>query len=185
MARVLILYGTTEGQTASISEYIAEVVRDHGGNEAETLDVKELPNGFALEAYEAVIVGASIHMGEHEEHVRDFVKENREALERKSSAFFSVSLTAREHRDEARAQTKEYVEKFVDETGWRPDMFGIFGGALRYTQYGFVKRHLMKKISKDKGSADLDTSRDYEYTDWNDVRHFAEEFLQQGLLAEP
>lgn len=43
----------------------------------------------------------------------------------------------------------------------------------------------MKKISKDKGSADLDTSRDYEYTDWNDVRHFAEEFLQQGLLAEP
>lgn len=128
MARVIILYGTTEGQTASISEYIAEVVRDHG-NEAETLDVKELPNGFAPEAYEAVIVGASIHMGEHEEHVRDFVKENREALERKSSAFFSVSLTAREHTDEARAQTKEYVEKFVDETGWRPDMVGIFGGA--------------------------------------------------------
>ena len=140
MARVIILYGTTEGQTASISEYIAEVVRDHGGNEAETLDVKELPNGFALEAYEVF-----------------------RALDERQGM----------------------VEKFVDETGWRPDMVGIFGGALRYTQYGFVKRHLMKKISKDKGSADLDTSRDYEYTDWNDVRHFAEEFLQQGLLAEP
>jgi len=63
-------------------------------------------------------------------------------------------------------------------------MVGIFAGALRYTQYGFVKRHLIKKISKDKASADLDTSRDYEYTDWNDVRHFAEEFLQQGQPVE-
>jgi menaquinone-dependent protoporphyrinogen oxidase len=180
MARILILYGTTEGQTATISEYIAEVVRDHG-DEAETLDIKRLSSGFALDAYEAVIVGASIHMGAHEEYVRAFVKRNREALERMPSAFFSVSLTAQEHTDEARAKTKAYVEKFVDETGWHPDMVGIFGGALRYTQYGFVKRHLMKKIAKDKGSAD--TSRDYAYTDWNDVRHFAEEFLQQGLPA--
>lgn len=178
MARILILYGTTEGQTASISEYIAEVVRDHG-NEAETLDIKELPDGFALDGYEAVIGGASIHMGEHEEYVRDFVKKSREALERIPSAFFSVSLTAREHTEEARVQTKEYVEKFTQETGWRPDMVGIFGGALRYTQYGFVKRHFMKKISKVRGSADTDTSRDYEYTDWNDVRHFAEDFLEK------
>ena len=178
MARVLILYGTSEGQTVSISEYIAEVVRDHG-HEAETLDIKILPGGFALDGYEPVIVGASIHMGQHEEYVRDFVNRNREALERIPSAFYSVSLTAREHTEEPRAQTKEYVEKFARETGWHSDMAGIFGGALRYTQYGFVKRHLMKKISKDRGSADTDTSRDYEYTNWNDVRHFAEEFLEE------
>jgi menaquinone-dependent protoporphyrinogen oxidase len=50
MARVLILYGTAEGQTASISGYIAEVARD-GGHEAKTLDIKELPGEFALDAY--------------------------------------------------------------------------------------------------------------------------------------
>jgi menaquinone-dependent protoporphyrinogen oxidase len=182
MSRVLILYGTTEGQTGNISEYIAEVVRDHG-HETETLDAKELPGSFTFDRYEAVIVGASIHMGEHEEYVRDFAKRNHEALERMPSAFFSVSLTAREDTDEARAQTKGYVEKFVDETSWHPEMVGIFGGALRYTQYGFIKRHFMKKISRDKGSADTDVSRDYEYTDWNDARHFAEEFLE-GLSAE-
>ena len=183
MAKVLILYGTTEGQTATISEYIAGVARDYG-HSADAIDIKEFQDGFSLEEYGAVVVGASIHMGEHEEYVRDFVKRNREALERLPSAFFSVSLTAREHTDEARAQTKEYVDKLIEETGWHPDMVGVFAGALRYTQYGFVKRHLMKKISKDKGSADTDTSRDYEYTDWNDVRHFGEEFLQQGLPAK-
>jgi menaquinone-dependent protoporphyrinogen oxidase len=45
-----------------------------------------------------------------------------------------------------------------------------------YTQYGIIKRHLMKQTSKDRGSAD--TSRDYEYTDWNEDRHFIEKFLE-------
>jgi menaquinone-dependent protoporphyrinogen oxidase len=53
------------------------------------LNVKDLLNGFALEAYESVIVGASIHMGEHEEYVRDFVETYRETLEGIPSAFFS------------------------------------------------------------------------------------------------
>ena len=30
MIRILIPYGTTEGQTARISEYVADVIRDHG-----------------------------------------------------------------------------------------------------------------------------------------------------------
>ena len=57
-------------------------------------------------------------------------------------------------------------------------MVGIFASTLRYTQYGFIKRHLMKKIPKDMDSADTDASRDYEYTNWNDVRRFAEESLK-------
>jgi|SRR5215212_1516686 len=180
VAKIAILYGTAEGQAAKISEHIVELARDRD-HEAEAMDIKDVHAGFPLEEYDAVIVGASIHMGEHESYVRDFVKQNREPLEHVPSAFFSVSLTAREHTDEARAQTEGYVERFLEETGWHPDMVGIFAGALRYTQYGFIKRHLMKKISKDGGSADTDTSRDYEYTDWNDVRHFAEEFLE-GLI---
>src|SRR3712207_4873090 len=125
MAGILVLYGTKEGQPASISEYIVEVPRDHG-HDAETLDIKELPSGFAPGDYKAVIVGASIHMGEHEDYVRDFVKENREALEGMPSAFFSVSMAAQEDTYEGRAQTRKYVEKFTDETGWNPEMVGIF-----------------------------------------------------------
>jgi len=39
MMRVLIPYGTTEGQTARISEYLADVIRDHG-HEAYKVDIK-------------------------------------------------------------------------------------------------------------------------------------------------
>lgn len=174
VARIAIPYGTTEGQTARIAEYIADVIRDHG-HEAQAVDIKrsggDLPDG-----YDGVVVGASIHMGKHDKHVGDYVGKNRAALERVPSAFFSVSLAAHGDLEEAEG----YVEAFEQETGWRPAMVALFGGALLYTQYGFVKRRVMKKIAQDKpGALGTDTSRDYVYTEWDGVRRFAEDFLER------
>ena len=54
----------------------------------------------------------------------------------------------------------------------------LFGGALRYARYGFVKRHLMNKIAGGKpGSLGNGTSRDYVYTEWDGVTRFTEAFL--------
>ena len=126
--------------------------------------------------YDGVIVGASIHMGKHDKSASDYVRKNRVALERLPSALFSVSLAAHGDMENARA----YVENFEQGTGWRPAHLGFFGGALLYTQYGFLKRHLMKKIAGDKpGNLGTDTSRDYVYTEWDGVKRFAEDFLQR------
>jgi menaquinone-dependent protoporphyrinogen oxidase len=172
MMRVLIPYGTTEGLTARISEYVAEVIRGHG-HEADTVDLKGYVDPEA-DDYDAVIIGASIHMGKHEDYVLDFVRKNRDALERLPSAFFSVSMAAHDNMEEAGG----YIEEFVRQTGWQRAKVGLFGGALLYTHYGFIKRHLMKKIARDKGNTDTDTSRDYIYTEWDGVKHFVEEFLE-------
>lgn len=110
------------------------------------------------------MVGASIHMGKHDKHVVDFVLKNHDALARMPSAFFSTSLAA--HGDTAEAEG--YVEQFEQRTAWRPDRVALFGGALRYTQYGFIKRHMMKKIAGAKpGHLGTDLSRDYVYTEWD------------------
>jgi menaquinone-dependent protoporphyrinogen oxidase len=145
MMKVLIPYGTTEGLTARISDYVADVIRGHG-HEANAVDIKG-SGATELDGYDAVIVGASIHMGKHEDYVLDFVRENHDALERLSSAFFSVSMAAHDNMEEAEG----YIEEFVRETGWHPAKVGLFGGALLYTHYGFIKRHIMKKIARDKG----------------------------------
>ena len=90
--------------------------------------------------------------------------------------FFSVSLAAHGDMENARA----YVENFEQETGWRPAQVGFFSGALLYRQYGFLKRLMMKKIVRDKpGNLSLDTSRDHEYTEWVEVKRFAEDFLER------
>lgn len=48
MAKILIPYGTSEGQTARIADYISDVLQAHG-HQADTLDLKhahhDLPDG--------------------------------------------------------------------------------------------------------------------------------------------
>ena len=176
MIRVLIAYGSSEGHTARIAEYLADVIR---GNDhvADSVDLKRSA-APRIEDYDAVIAGASVHMGKHQKYVRDFVKANRPALELLPSAFFSVSLAAHDQNKAARKEVVSCLAEFAKQTGWRPDKVGVFAGALLYTRYGFFKRWIMRKIARSKGSPDLDTSRDYLYTDWESVKRFAEEFLE-------
>jgi len=179
VTKIYIPYATSEGQTAKIAEYIVDVIRAQG-HEAHAMDIKasgdSVPGG-----YDGVIVGASIHMGKHDKSVSDYVRKNRVALERLPSALFSVSLAAHGDTEEA----ESYVERFEKETGWRPARVALFGGALLYTQYGFLKRHLMKKIARGKpGSLGTDTSRDYVYTEWDGVKRFAEDFLEDVVSGE-
>jgi len=172
VTKILITYGTSEGQTGKIAEVIADVIRAVG-HEVEAVDIRELRGDFPA-GYDGVIVGASIHMGKHDKHVVEFVQKNRASLEGVPSAFFSVSLAAHGDTEEAEG----YVEQFEQETGWRPARIALFGGALLYTHYGFVKRHMMKKIAQDKpGHLGTDTSRDYVYTEWDGVKRFAETFV--------
>ena len=56
-------------------------------------------------------------------------------------------------------------------------MVKVVAGALAYTRYNRLTRWAMKRIVT-KAHGDTDTSRDYEYTDWNDVRRFAGEFAE-------
>jgi len=87
-----------------------------------------------------------------------------------------VSLAAHGDTDEA----EKYLEDFEQETRWRPSKVALFSGALLYTQYGFLTRHLMKRIAKTKpGELGTDVSRDYVYTEWDGVRRFTEDFLAE------
>jgi menaquinone-dependent protoporphyrinogen oxidase len=183
MTRILIPYATTDGQTARIAEYLADLFRGQG-HEAFPVDVKRSAAPDP-EGYDGVIVGASVRMGRHQSCVRDFVRKHRAALERLPSAFFSVSLAIRDDTEEARREARGYVEKFTRQTGWRPGKVALFAGALLYTRYGLFTRWIMRRIARGKGSRDTDTTRDYVYTDWSGVRRFAEEFLAASLARTP
>jgi menaquinone-dependent protoporphyrinogen oxidase len=178
VTKILIAYGTTEGQTARIADQLAEVMRNRGV-EADSLNLK-LSQGVAIGGYDAVVVGSSIHMGKHQEDVVEFVRKNRADLDRLPSAFFSVSLAANGDLQNAEA----YVENFVQETGWRPSKVGLFSGALLYRQYGFLKRYMMKRIVRDKPGMSTDTSRDYIYTDWDQVKRFADDFVKRFVSED-
>jgi menaquinone-dependent protoporphyrinogen oxidase len=173
MADIAIIYATREGQTQRIAEHMARPIRA-AGHQALVLDFRELYGG-PPPAADGIIIGASVHVGHHPEELESWVREHREALESRFGAFFSVSLSATGARVGAKVEAGEYITDFLNRTGWHPDAAAAFAGALRYTRYGWFKRLLMKFIASRSGSADLDTRRDYEYTDWEAVERFATE----------
>lgn len=181
MSKILIAYGTSEGQTAKIAEQLAGFIRAQG-HDAFPMDISsEAP---APAGYHAVVVGASVHKGKHQRWVVDYVRRNRPALEHLPSAFFSVSLAIADGTQKGRLEAERYVETFLQETGWYPEKVGLFAGALVYTKYNFLLRWVMRWIARSKGSRDLDTRRDYVYTGMAAVQRFAVEFLTSVAPAE-
>ena len=170
--RVLVAYASTHGHTAKIAGRVAEAVRT-AGLEAEVEQLGEAADPDPG-AYDGVIAGASLHQGKHQPELVEWVRAHREALESRPAGFFSVSLTAAEDTEEARAATQECLDGFLEETGWSPAMTAMFAGALQYREYDFFTRKLIRLMMK-RGGHPTDTSRDYEYTDWDAVDRFAEE----------
>ncbi|MFP3874685.1 MAG: flavodoxin domain-containing protein [Thiohalophilus sp.] len=62
--QTLIIYGSQEGQTRKIAEYIAELLREKE-QKVTTLPVEQLPTDRSLNDYDAVIIGGSIHVGKY------------------------------------------------------------------------------------------------------------------------
>jgi menaquinone-dependent protoporphyrinogen oxidase len=176
MSSVLILYATTEGHTARIAEKIAHALRGRG-HAAETCPAGDDRADLGLAKYDGVIIGASIHYGRHPGYLRSLVRSERAALEARPSAFFSVSLSAGGPGAKPKA-ARRYLEVFLRQTGWNPRQTATFAGALQFSKYGALKRMLMI-VFVGLGGGDTDTSRDYEYTDWDAVERFAEAFTQR------
>lgn len=174
MSSILVLYGTGEGQTERIAGRIAEVLGERG-HDAATMNADETPPNLAIESFDAILVGASIHLGRHQSAVREFVRDNHDALAARPTAFFQLSMSSAANDEARQAEAAGYVDEFLEETDWHPDRIGLFGGALRYSKYGFLKRLMMKQIAKE-ATGDTDTSQDYEYTDWHEVESFAADF---------
>lgn len=73
---------------------------------------------------------------------------------------------------------------FAREAGWAPHRIVLVAGALKYLEYDFLKRMIMRMIAKKEGR-DTDTTKDYEYTDWDAVRSFSDEFVAVKAKTAP
>lgn len=186
MKPVAVLYATREGQTERIATQVATGLRNRG-LDAAAFNVREAQTGLDLGACSAVVIAASVHAGSHEREVIDLVKAHRESLQSMPNAFLSVTLseagverkdaTAEEHARFA-ADVRMMIDRFVADTGWRPEHVVPVAGALRYTQYNFLVRMVMKRIARAAGGS-TDTSRDHEYTDWKALDEFVARFADE------
>jgi menaquinone-dependent protoporphyrinogen oxidase len=180
MSRILLIHASVEGQTTMIAERIARTLRAHA-HSVDLLPAETDPARLDPAGYDAVMVGASIHYGKHPPYLRALVRRQRGALAQRPNAFFSVSLSAGGPRPKP-AAAQRYIDKFLRKTGWQPHMTASFAGAVKYSLYGPIKRRVMI-VFVGLGGGETDTSRDYEYTDWDAVERFAGEFARHVKRA--
>lgn len=191
MKPILVLYATREGQTRRIAEHVAATIRAHGVD-AQIMDAADPADSIDLTAYEAIVLAASVHTGKHEREMVRFVKQHRHELEQLPTVFLSTSLSEAGAEDAARSESERagahaaverMIEEFFEKTGFRPRTYKPVAGALLYTQYNWLIRLVMKRISKAEGGS-TDTSRDHEYTNWVDLDRFVDGLVRSGFRQE-
>jgi menaquinone-dependent protoporphyrinogen oxidase len=174
MKRILIVYGTSYGQTARIVRTITEVLEDMRF----TVTCRrgdELRGDTPLDGFDAVLIAGSVLFGRHQRYIEEFARQHATKLAAMPSAFLSVCGALGGSWADGEKEAARYREDFARRTGWRPARSWSVAGRVAYTEYHFLLRLVMQFISWRTGRP-TDTSRDYEFTDWSHVERIARLF---------
>ena len=175
--KVLIAFGTSEGQTAKISEFMAKELRALG-HQVTIFEPGSDPN-IDAKSFVGIIVGAPVHGGQFPKSLRQWVIKNRDSLTERPTAFFSVCLgILQKENAKVLADEKRIVTEFLMSANWHPSEWAIFAGALAYSKYGWIKKRIMRSIAR-KAGTETQIDRDYEYTDWEEVKRFTQRFANR------
>ena len=172
MRKLMIVYGTTEGQTQKIAQFLAQEahLRDY---DCEAYNAEMLPADISPSQFSKIVVAASVHMERHQAAIARFVERYLPDLDKAQALFLSVSLSAAGNPEE-KYEAWEYTRQFLTDAGWRPTQVQIVAGALRFSESDFFKRWAMRRLAKEKRA---DHEHDFEYTDWAELRRVLKDFL--------
>lgn len=168
MAKVLILYSTTDGHTVEICKRLTATI-EQGGDSVELVNLLDGPTLKGRE-FDKIVIGASIRYGKHQKAVYEFIRNNRETLERHPNALFSVNVVARKPEKNT-PETNPYLQKFLKQIDWQPQNLGVFAGKIDYPSLGVFDRSMIRFIMwMTKGPTD--PTQIVEFTDWEKVDQF-------------
>jgi menaquinone-dependent protoporphyrinogen oxidase len=170
MARLLILYSTTDGHTVEICKRIKQTVEAHGDS-VQLLDLKDDPPLDPV-SFDKVVIGASIRYGKHQPLVHEFIKKNQEILEGHPNAFFSVNVVARKP-EKNQPETNPYLQKFLKQVDWQPQRLAVFAGKIDYPSLGFLDKQMIRLIMWITNGP-TDPQAVVEFTDWSKVDEFGQ-----------
>ena len=168
MAKILIVYSTTDGHTRKISRRLQDMIENQG-NQVTVISVDDA-SAVDLKPFDKIVIGASIRYGKHSPKIYEFIKENTQTLDSKSNAFFSVNVVARKPEKNT-PETNPYLIKFLKQIAWKPKTLAVFAGKIDYQKYRLLDRFMIRLIMwMTKGPTD--PKANIEFTNWNDVEEF-------------
>ncbi len=167
----LVVYGTTEGQTAKIASFVASKLEelDH---KVDLKDSKRRLPDLDISTYDGIVLAGSVHQKKHQTSIANFLIAHRDQINKLPNLLLSISLSVAFEDGQEEAQV--YVDSFIDYTGFTPAEVLLVAGALRFDEYDFFMEQIVEfVVLKDHEKI----SEDKEFTDWkqldSDIETFA------------
>ena len=177
---VLVIYATSEGQTRKVAEFLAERL-ETAGHAVELVDAIRQPVTPRVSGFDGAIVAARVHAGLYPRQIVRVARANHAALDTMANAFVSVSMSAARLAAGDDARLRAYVENFRHRGGWTPKRVCHVAGARLYTRHGAIGRWILGLVDGRRFSTD----RDHEWTDWQALAEFADDFARSLRPGSP
>ncbi len=104
--RILVTYATRTGSTVDVAATIGETL----GGQGFIVDVRPVKENPAPECYQAVVIGSAVNGAQWLPEAVEFVKSNRQALNRVAVALFSVHIMNTGDDEKSRANRLAYLD---------------------------------------------------------------------------
>jgi len=180
--RAAVFFATREGHAEHVAHRVAFDLRGRH-IDVDVIDVRDVKGFLDWHGYTLAFVIASVHTGHHEKEMIEFVKRSKEHLTKLHASFLSLTLSQAGaelpantlvQRQTAHADALKMISDFMRDTGWQPARILPVAGALKYSQYNFLVKFIMKRIAH-KAGFDGPATRDYEFTNWPAIDRFVAE----------
>jgi len=179
--KVLIFFGSRFGGTEGISEKMAEILQEKGVT-ATVLDLKktsqsELPD---FSAYDGILIGSGIKVGQWTKVVKEFVSDNKDKLNdfQGASGFFVSSGYAADPEMYEKVKI-EYTRDTLNKLGVKIDHVEAFGGLMDFTKssrMSWMEKKLLQQVAKKDPKMDLKGWNDLR--DWDKIEDFTLGFVE-------
>lgn len=161
MERILVTFTTWAGATRGVAEVIGETLqKQNAGAEVDVIRAKEVEG---VEAYDAYVIGSSVHAGKLPREIRKFVRRHRKTLREHPVTYFVVCLTMKEDTLENRETASGYLNplrELVPEAAGVES--GLFAGAVLAEGEDFENLFPLLRIPIRAMAEDEGDSRDWE-----------------------
>ena len=171
--KILIAYGTTEGQTRKVAETISTQI-ERLGHEVELFDTANPQKDLKIGSFDKIILAGSVHQKDYQESLKLFIEANLPVLNNKQTMLISVSLASA--FDDRQEEAKGYTSKLSERPGWNPTKILLVAGAIIYDEYDYFKEQIIKHIALQGRSVDVKEGNQ-EFTDWSELAANVENFI--------
>lgn len=177
--KLLFLYASYEGQTEKIMTRIQAILSPYFQCDS----IKFMSDmQIELSKYQAIIIGSSIRYGFYHKKIKQFILTHYSTLNTMYSAFLGINMVARKPH-KSTPETNSYTRNFLAKLPWKPNMKVVFAGALYYPRYNWFDKQMIRFIMW-LGKGDTDIRKPIiEYTNWDKVATFAEQFKKNFLIT--